>query len=157
MLEPGDPAQQPFDLLLATLAALDAGAPPRLLAAHYLLKLLDLLGFRPELFACVACARPLRPTVNFVDLELGGALCPECGPQHPTARPIDLDTLKVMRNLLRGNELGDLGVPIPLSLAEAVDRQVRAFVEHHLDRRLRSPDFIARLREIVERAVEPVP
>jgi DNA repair protein RecO (recombination protein O) len=157
MLEPGDPAQPTFDLLLATLGALDAGAPPRLLAAHYLLKLLDLLGFRPELFNCLDCGTPLRPTVNFVDLGQGGVLCPECGPAYPTARPIDLDTLKVMRNLLRSDRLGDLGVPIPLPLAEAVDRQVRAFVEHHLDRRLRTPEFIARLRELVERTTEPVP
>jgi DNA repair protein RecO (recombination protein O) len=152
LLEPGDAAGGPFELLRATLGALDAGAPPRLLAAHYLLKLLDLVGFRPELFVCLSCGAPLRPTVNFIDLEVGGALCPDCGSHSATARPIVVDTLKIMRNLQRGDDLGNLGVPVPIPLAETVDRQVRAFVEHHIDRRLRSPGFISRLHDLGERA-----
>lgn len=152
LLEPGDSSPAPFDLLQAAFAALDRGVPATLLAAHYLLLLLDVLGFRPELFRCLTCRRELQPTTNYLNVPAGGALCPECGGRQFGTPTIDLNVLKVMRHLLRTRELGGGDLSLPPGLAEQVDRQVRAFVEHQLDRRLRSPEFIVRLRELGERA-----
>lgn len=152
LLEPDDPAARPFGLLLAAFEALDAGSGPVLLAAHFLLHLLDAVGFRPELFACLSCGRELQPGVNYLSLGQGGVLCPECGPRQPGAHAIGVDALKVMRHLQRTETLGGLTIALPAGLAEQVDREIRAFVEHHLDRRLRSPEFISRLRELGERA-----
>jgi DNA repair protein RecO (recombination protein O) len=152
LLEPNDPAGRVFDLLLAAFGALDEGAGPTLLAAHYLLHVLDALGFRPELFRCLGCEQSLEPRANYLSPELGGALCPDCGARRPDATRVHVDVLKVMRHLQRTVELGGLAIHLPPGLAEQVDRQVRSFVEHHLDRRLRSPEFISRLRELAERA-----
>jgi DNA repair protein RecO (recombination protein O) len=156
LLEPNDASSRAFDLLLAAFSALDAGSSPTLLAAHYLLQLLGALGFRPELFTCLSCDEPLQPLVNFLSPELGGALCPECGPRQPGATRVSVDVLKVMRHLQRTESLGSLGVTLPPGVAEQVDRQVRAFVEHHLDRRLHSPEFIGRLRDLADRAEKSV-
>ena len=157
LLESDDPAARPFALLLAAFEALDSGADPTLLAAHYLLQLLDALGFRPELFACLGCGATLQPRVNYLNLTLGGALCPDCGPRQIGAQAVSVDVLKIMRHLQKTETLGGLSVPLPPGLAEQVDRQVRAFAEHHLDRRLRSPEFIARLRELADRAAASLP
>ena len=157
LLEPGDDTRHVFDLLLEAFGALEADRGPTPLAAHYLMRLLDALGYRPELFRCLDCAVELRPEVNYLNVTQGGALCPRCGPRRPEARTIGVDALKLMRHLQRTDRLGELGVTLPLGLAEQVDRQVRAFVEHHLDRRLRSPEFIARLRELGERVVASLP
>src|SRR5712691_11679521 len=53
LIERGEPSVRPFELLAAAFGSLDVGTPPPLLSAHYLLLLLDALGFRPELFACL--------------------------------------------------------------------------------------------------------
>jgi hypothetical protein len=68
-----------------------------------------------------------------------------------------VDVLKIMRHLQRNAELGGLALSLPAGLAVQVDREVRAFVEHHLERRLRSPEFIVRLRELGARAAVTVP
>jgi DNA-directed RNA polymerase specialized sigma24 family protein len=157
LLEPADPAPRPFALLLEAFTALDAGRDPTLLAAHFLLQLLDALGYRPELFACLNCGAELRPVVNYLSPSQGGAFCPECGPKQPGSQPIAVDGLKLMRHLQRTERLGGLVVALPPGLAEQVDRLVRAFAEHHIDRRLRSPEFISRLRELGDRAAAILP
>src|SRR5687768_10153000 len=86
-----------FDLLTATYRALGTTDDPRLVAAHYQLRLLDVVGFRPVLLQCVGCDAELAPGRNALSAFLGGALCPRCGPSEPSARPIDTDVLKVLR------------------------------------------------------------
>jgi DNA repair protein RecO (recombination protein O) len=151
LLEPGDEAVAVFDLLRLAFERLEQGARPGLLATDFLLRLLDAVGFRPELFACLHCRAELQPVRNFLSPDDGGVLCPACGPRVVGARPISADVLKVLRHLQRGAHLGQFAVPLPGSLLDEVERQVRALVEYHLDRRLRSPEFIARLRDLGER------
>ena len=151
LIEPADEARIPFELLQAALLGLEGGADPTLLAPHYLLQLLSVLGYRPELFRCLRCAAELQAVVNFLSVAEGGVLCPACGPGVPGARRIGVDELKLMRHLLRTPGVGTLALALPASLVAEVDRQVRAFVEHHLDRRLRSPEFIVRLQELGHR------
>ena len=128
-----------------------------MLAGHFLLRLLDTLGYRPELFACLNCGAELRPVVNYLSPNHGGAFCPECGPRQAGAQTIGVDALKLMRHLQKTERLGGLAVALPAGLAEQVDRLVRGFAEHHIDRRLRSPEFISRVRELGERAAAIVP
>jgi DNA repair protein RecO (recombination protein O) len=157
LLVQADVARRPFALLLSGFQALDSGVDPTLLAAQFLLQLLDALGYRPELFVCLSCGAELRPGVNCLSPLQGGAFCPECGPGQPGAQPIGVDALKLMRHLQRTEQLGALSVTLPAGLAQQVDRQARAFAEYHLDRRLRSPEFIARLRDLAERAAASLP
>lgn len=157
LLEPGEVVTRPFELLLEAFTALEAGSPPTLLVAHFLIQLLDALGYRPELFACLRCGDALQPGLNYISVPQGGALCPRCGPTQADARGIEVDVLKIMRHLQRTETLGALTITLPRALVAQVDRQIRAFVEHHIDRRLRSPEFIARLRELADRAAASLP
>ena len=152
LLEPSDTSQDVFGLLCQAFEQLEAGANPTLLATDYLMRLLDLVGFRPELFECLRCRSELRPDQNYLSLSEGGALCPECGARQVGAQPVPVDVLKVLRHLQRSASLGSFELTLPEPLLGRVERQVRAFIEYHLDRRLRSPEFIARLRELGERA-----
>jgi DNA repair protein RecO (recombination protein O) len=148
LLQQADVAARPFTLLLDAFGALDGGAPPTLLGAHFLLQLLETLGYRPELFACLGCRAELQPQPNFLSLSQGGALCPICGPRQADSQTIGVEALKVMRHLQRTERLGSFAVNVSGTLAQQVDRQARAFVEFQVDRRLRSPEFIARLRDL---------
>jgi DNA repair protein RecO (recombination protein O) len=146
-----------FDLLTATLRALGTTDDPRLVAAHYQLRLLDVAGFRPVLMRCVMCQAELAPGRNAFSAFLGGALCPRCGPGEPSARPIDTDVLKVLRNLQRAGLPGSVRFRVPELVMREVERILRDLIERHTERRLRSPDLLARLRAEPTLAAPPVP
>jgi DNA repair protein RecO (recombination protein O) len=109
-----------FELLTATFRALGTTDDPRLVAAHYQLRLLDVSGFRPVLMQCINCHEDLAPGRNAFSAFLGGALCPRCGPSEPSSRPIDTDVLKVLRNLQRSGLPGSARFRVP----ELVMREV---------------------------------
>lgn len=143
-----DQAEQPelLDLLVGTFRALETASDPRLVVAHYQIKLLGLVGFRPSLASCLLCREELRPGANAFSSFLGGALCPRCGPNEASARPIPSDVLKVLRHLQRSGPPGTVRLHLPEPVAREVDRILREVTERHTERRLRSPDLIARLR-----------
>jgi DNA repair protein RecO (recombination protein O) len=115
-------------------------------AAHFQLLLLDVAGFRPVLMHCVVCGAELAPGRNAFSASLGGALCPGCGPSEPSARPIGTDELKVLRNLQRAGQPGSVRFRVPEIVTRDVERILRDLIERHTERRLRSPDLLARLR-----------
>lgn len=135
-----------YDLMAATLHALGTTDDPRLVAIHYQLRLLDVTGFRPVLLQCVVCDSNLLPGRNFFSPFLGGALCPNCGPTEPSARLIDSDALKVLRNLQRAGLPGSVSIRMAESVMREVERILRDVVERHTERRLKTPDLLARLR-----------
>lgn len=141
-------AHQPevFDLLVQTFSALAAASDPRLVVDHYQIKLLDAVGFRPSLTRCLTCREEIQPGKNYFSPFLGGALCPACGPGEPSARPIATDVLKVLRYFQRGGPPGSIRLRVPDVVAREVGRTLRELSERHIERRLRSPDLIARLR-----------
>jgi DNA repair protein RecO (recombination protein O) len=146
LTEEGEEHQELFELLTATFRALETTESSRLVAAHYTLRLLDVSGFRPVLQRCVACDEELQPGRNAFSPFLGGALCPRCAPAEPTARPIPSDVLKVLRNLQRAGLPGTANFRVPEVVLRDVEQTLRELVERHTERRLRSPDLLARLR-----------
>ena len=75
-----DPNVAVYGLLLRALKALEAGAPPRRVAVVFGVRLMDALGHRLRVDACVGCGRrdvfgrgPL-----IVDVEAGGLVCEAC-------------------------------------------------------------------------------
>jgi DNA repair protein RecO (recombination protein O) len=146
LTEEGVEQAELHDLLVATLEALETTDDPRLLAAHYQLRLLDVAGFRPVLLTCVNCDADLLPGRNGFSAVLGGALCPSCGPSEPSSRLIDTDVLKVLRNLQRAGLPGSVRFRVPEATMREAERILRDLLERHTERRLRTPDLLARLR-----------
>jgi DNA repair protein RecO (recombination protein O) len=57
----------------------EAKGEPALLCLDFELKLLELLGYKPELDFCVDCRRALtNPSIAVFDHDLGGILCQSC-------------------------------------------------------------------------------
>ena len=151
-----DPHAPLFDLLLETLGRLDQGDEPALAVRYYELHLLGLAGFQPQLFRCLQCGELLKPEVNFFSMERGGALCPKHGATPQAGTPsganqggsmvLPLATLKVMRYL----QTRPWGQVAQLRLSERVSQQVETvlaqYITHHLERQLRSPVFLERLK-----------
>ena len=104
--------------------------------------------YRPELTRCLACGADLQPGMNFLSTTHGGALCGDCGPQQAGAHAVGVDVLKLLRHLQRTESPGAINLRLPPALEDEVDREARSFAEYQVDRRLKSPEFISRLRHL---------
>jgi DNA repair protein RecO (recombination protein O) len=128
-------------LLVRALRALD-GAPrdPSVLLDAFLLKLMALEGYRPTLAECAGCGRGV-PLPSF-SIARGGGLCERCRSGEESV--LDAATMPLLAALL-GDDLATAAaaVPPPASRREA-GALVKAFVEYHLERRLRSYPLVAR-------------
>jgi DNA repair protein RecO (recombination protein O) len=143
LLQDHDPHAEVFRLLLEALAALDSAVEaPDLIARHFELHLLDLVGFRPELGECLGCSAEIRPEPNGYSVARGGVFCPACTVQEPSAVPIDVDTLKLLRYLQRTRRAQHVTVRSVGGAARDAERILRRHLEHVLERRLRAAEFV---------------
>ena len=84
-IQPMQENERLFLLLLRTLAHLCYGKePPRRVSAVFVMGLVSLLGFRPQVGRCAKCRKPIDPAAGgeyaaFFSPEQGGVLCNECG------------------------------------------------------------------------------
>lgn len=136
-----------YHLLTDTLARLTSPANPDLVVRYYELRLLDLVGFRPELFHCINCQAEIKPQDQFFSAELGGVLCPRCGESTPGAKPVSQPALRYLRHFQRSN----YAEATRAHLNSLVNRELEALQQHYLtyllERGLNTPAFLRRVRK----------
>ena len=143
LIPPRQPEPEIFELLVTFFAALEA-APARAETLRiFELRLLDALGLRPQLEACVACGSDeLGAIGDVLDVRRGGVVCAHC---HGHGRPLVDD---VRRALVDAQAL-DLHAAAAFALAPAVNAGARealgAIIIDHVGRPLKSLEFIAKL------------
>ena len=141
-----DPNQLLFDLLLETLDRLDGGSDPALATRYFEVHLLSLVGFQPQLFRCLACGELLRPEVNYLSLERGGALCPAHGSTQPDTIALPLPVFKVLRFLQTRSWDEVARLQLGPQVSQQLESVLGRYIVYHLERNLSSPVFLQRLR-----------
>jgi DNA repair protein RecO (recombination protein O) len=135
-----------FELLKDAFGWLCDASDLQLVARYYELHLLGLAGYQPQLFVCGGCKERLEPEVNYLSAADGGVFCRRCGYDRPGTTEISVNALKVLRFLqTREWETCRLLRLSPSSHAE-VEWLMNGYITYHLERRLKSVDFIHRLR-----------
>ncbi|MDQ6669484.1 MAG: DNA repair protein RecO [Chloroflexota bacterium] len=129
--------------LQSAVAGADAEAGLVLIVFH--LRLLEALGYRPELRECVTCRVTIEPERNQFSAAMGGVLCPVCGPHESSARSVGTSVLKLLRFVQHSD--GRRSVVVPTLVAREAEVLLRAYAEHIVERRLRSPALIARIQQ----------
>lgn len=143
--EGGADAHEAFRLLAQALSALDAPSDAvarDVVARWFELHLLDAMGFRPELVACIECGESIEPEGNAFSPVAGGVLCPRCATGAAGGRAVTADALKVMRHLQRSPLVGVLRLRLATSLGREVERLLHATITAVLERELRTRDFL---------------
>jgi DNA repair protein RecO (recombination protein O) len=135
-----------FDVLVDGFRQLTAADDARLVLIAFHLRLLDALGYRPELRECVGCQTTIEPERNRFSPIQGGALCPACAPLEPTARQIGIPALKLLRFVQQ--TAGTRAVSAPPHVTREAEALLRDYAEHIVERRLRTPALIARVSEV---------
>ena len=145
-----------YALLLETLGRLAEGRPGAAVLRYYELRLLDLMGYRPEFFRCVQCTVETRPEAQFFSPALGGVLCPGCGRGQATARPLSLESLKVLRHYQRSGFEAAAAPNVRPAVRLEVEGHLEAYLHHLLERKLNSPRFLRQI-EVLDGAAEAAP
>jgi DNA repair protein RecO (recombination protein O) len=139
----GERDNQLFLLLRAGLQALAAGPEdPAVFVDAFLLRAASTVGFHAFTDACAVCRRP-GPHA-FLSVKAGGTLCPDCAPPGTRAvEPAVVEAVALLAEHGQWTALPSLARRSPAIHATAAS-YTRAFVEHHLDRRLRSYEVLPR-------------
>ncbi len=134
-----------FRLLANTLSRLENQSNTETVVHFFEVRLLDLLGFRPQLFECVECGNEIIEQDQYFSPLLGGVLCPKCGNFRGEAWQVEKDVLRYFRHLQR-SKWGQLAViVIPSSIESKLADLVTKYFTYLLERKLNSPTF---LREV---------
>jgi len=141
--EEGQPSIRQFKLLVGGLHALahgtaDGRRPATMVMDSYLIRAVSAAGLAPALAECAVCGTP-GPHESF-NPSSGGLVCRGCRP--PASGLLADGTLAYLQSLITGDWPAMRAVP------DAVQRQasglLAAFVTWHLDRGLRTLDYVER-------------
>ncbi|MCL6449737.1 MAG: DNA repair protein RecO [Acetobacteraceae bacterium] len=148
--EAGTGPGEVFSLLLSALGLLSRGeGSADAVWLAFALRLLSLLGYRPRLEACAACER--TPAGDGEDSlyfspALGGVLCERCRAQDPAATRLSRGGLMAARQLLEGDMARSGQVRLGPVLRGELEALLEGHLARHLDRRLRSLEFVRAIR-----------
>jgi DNA repair protein RecO (recombination protein O) len=141
-----DSAPLLFQLVDDTLARLCQAADPRLVARYYEMRLLDLVGFRPELTVCVISRQAVQAENQYFSYALGGVVTPGCANASAALVPVSMLTLKLLRHMQRSPYDQVQALHIAPALHDDVERLMLGYITFLLERQLQSVDFIRRVR-----------
>jgi len=148
------PSAPLFDLVESALRHLAAGYAPALVCRWFDLHLLDRTGFRPELGQCVQCRTSPEEVTNVWIVDAGGLVCATCAPLETHGpRALTVRALKSLRYLLVSNFDGASLLRVDDALAAELERHLRSFMQHVLDRDINA----ARLLDELARMPRPAP
>ena len=141
-----DDNQQLYRLLKETLSRIDSEDDPNIPVRYFEIRLLDLLGYRPELTNCVKCATEIRAEDQYFSISMGGVLCLNCGPNVPDASYISLNTLKYLRHYQRSSYSEAAKARLSPGLNRDLEKLMQHYFAYFLERNLNTPTFIRRVK-----------
>ena len=135
-----------FRLLLQTLRRLETQPNVDTVIRYYEMRLLELLGYRPQLFECIDCGEAICAQDQFFSPLGGGVACPKCGPARGEAWPVKKDVLRYLRHFQRSDWGSIASVVIPESILREVTALTEAYVTYLLESKLNTPEFLRKVR-----------
>ncbi len=135
-----------YQLLADTLNRVSTEEDPFLAVRYFEVRLLDLLGFRPNLVTCVECGKEIGPSDQHFSALQGGVRCPNCGLAN-ASRPVTVLALRHLRHLQRSTYRQALRLPIPAHVRAELEGLLNFYLTYLLERNLNSPRFLREVRE----------
>lgn len=131
-----------FRLLSQTLNRLENLENIETAVRYYELRLLDLLGYRPQLFDCIDCGAAVQDQDQFFSPLGGGVACPRCGRGRPEAWPVEKDVLRYLRHFQRSDWHMVAAITIPEKILNGMASLVEAYLTYLLESKLNTPKFL---------------
>ncbi len=136
-----------YHLLVDTLVHLSQVEDFELVIRQYEIRLLDNIGFRPQLFHCTNCRSEILPQDQYFSAQQGGVLCPKCGVQVRDSTPISMEALKYLRHIQRSKYSDIMRLRIPPILNQEIEAVMQHYMTYLLERGLNTPAFLRQVRK----------
>lgn len=115
------------------------------LTSHYLLRVLKLAGFLPELLQCVICGKKIVANALFNNIE-GGCLCIQCGNDFDNQVDIPLSIMRIMGQLLTMDMSRIARIKIQNKDQYFIEDLLYEYLKSVLERPINSVKFIREIR-----------
>jgi DNA repair protein RecO (recombination protein O) len=136
-----------YSLLSATLGQLAEAQEPDQTVRYFELQLLALTGFQPQLRSCASCRGPVDAVINSFSPAAGGVICTNCRAFETSLRPLTVNALKVLRLLQDGSGGEARRLRLTPVLAMEIEEHLNRYIQHILEREVRSRAFMRSVRE----------
>ena len=136
-----------FRLLTDTLSRLASKSDPWLVIRYYEMRLLDHLGFRPQLFKCANCGREIKAEEQYFSFGAGGVICPRCGQGLPHLLDISVEALKYLRHFQRSSYAETTRARPGLDIQQETETLMQGYFTYLLERELNTPGFLKKIKE----------
>lgn len=143
-VEEGEPNQVIFGLLLGTLHIIAEG-DAELATRAFEARLIDYAGFKPDLDFCSGCGEPLQGTKVKFGMQQGSLLCNTCASFEKKIYVFNRGTIEVLKTLYRWDLSKLHQLKVPGVLRKELSNLLRAYIEYHLEKRLKTTEFLDRL------------
>jgi DNA repair protein RecO (recombination protein O) len=151
-VKPGHPDYKIYRLLREFLNVLNNSDKKNFLENYallkfFIIKLMSLLGWEPELYNCLKCKNKIMPNGNFFDAGRGGLVCGKCGRD---GFPISAAGIKILRFVLK-KESGDFtAIKISKKQLKETSAIIDYFMKAHGDSKPKSGLWINYLTQVLK-------
>jgi DNA repair protein RecO (recombination protein O) len=135
-----------FRLLTDTLSRLAAKTDPWLVLRYYEIRLLDHLGFRPQLFACANCGREIKAEDQFFSFSAGGVICPRCAQGLRNLHKISVEVLRYLRHFQRSSYADATRARPTPDMQQEAETLMQGYFTYLLERELNTPGFLKKIK-----------
>lgn len=138
-----------FRLLLESLTILDRSEKGlRHVVRAFMLRYLELSGFKGEFQLCQSCGEEKRRERQFFDYSSGGYRCAECAVQSGEGQPLSLRALQLLHYLGHCAVEKTVQARADAELGREVDQFLLAYMRYHMEtlRFLRTIDYLEKLQ-----------
>lgn len=138
----GQPEERLYGLATTTLDVMEDASDEALerLVVAFLVKVMAMHGYRPQVDACVICGGELGTSGNF-SVSAGGAICSSCATQDACATAFAPQGRAWLDVLLRSRMSEVARLEMPDDAVRDCFEVMRAFIGFHLPARLKALDF----------------
>jgi DNA repair protein RecO (recombination protein O) len=137
-----------YRLLCDSLSRINKEKDPAFAVRYYEVRLLDLVGFRPQLLTCVNCGEEIKPEDQYFSFEKGGVICPKCGPREHGVRPVSMPALKILRHFQRSNYREAQKALLSSAVDTELENLMGSYLSYLLERGLNTPSFLQHVKRI---------
>ena len=138
-----------FKMLIDALEKLSTEKNRELVLRYFEVRLLDNLGYRPQLKQCVSCRTQLKPVLNCFCPGSGGMLCPSCSRVGNFSYSLSVNGLKVFRLLQDGDYATISRLKMPKELNSELERVIRSYMKYLLEKDIKSIAWLETLKRSI--------
>ena len=135
-----------YRLLSDTLGRINQEPDPAFAVRYYEVRLLDLVGFRPQLFRCVSSGEEIRAEDQYFSFEKGGVICPKCGAKESGVRMVTMPALHILRHFQRSSYAEAQRARLSANVDRELENLMGNYLTYLLERGLNTPAFLRQVR-----------